>query len=685
MKKYILIILFIALCLPGLSLAQCDPPRDLEASVAGNDVHLIWSPPQESTMMSFKEIPRQGVSLSMDTSPRYREIFNPISNRGFLDLQFSYPCYFADGEAGVESDGNFIYSSKWQDTRFACYQLDGSLVDSFNINNVDQVRDMAFCETDGLMYGAQPMGDSGHLYVMDFNTRTLVDDIILDRPIRSLAYDPDLDVFYGNNWSSDVSVIDRQTGAITATIPLSGSYGEFYGFAYDNWSENGPYVWGFSQSGTMAEIVQMKLPGFTETGLTVDVSYLVSPDVAFAGGLFTQPDIVQGTVTLGGLIQNEVIFGLELADISPPPLPVLAGYNLFRNGTQINSALINDTAWTDTDLNPGSYSYAVTAVYEDAAGTFICESDPSEPATAIIQAPLVLGGNIFAGIYKLDVGEALAYSVSEGNVELAYDTEVDDFGYYYFLQCAPGDYYLFTRPSGNSSFTGTIIPTYYGDVYHWEDATVISLNSNLYNQDVHMIPIIPSGNGPGRISGNVFLENKNTEATPANGIQMLLLNSQDECKGLDYTDSQGYFVFDQLPTGTYKLVCEVTGKKMAAQIFYISNENLYDDGLSLIIADDEIVMGINETLPPEISYISELYPNPAQDYSSLEIGLAEDQLLSFSIISLTGNVISSYYHNVAKGSGKVAINTADLKPGIYIVKIMTGNKLILTRKLVISR
>jgi len=54
-----------------------------------------------------------------------------------------------------------------------------------------------------------------------------------------------------------------------------------------------------------------------------------------------------------------------------------SGYNLYRNGSKVNAALINGTAYTDTGLAPATtYSWTVTAV--DANGG---ESTASEPAT----------------------------------------------------------------------------------------------------------------------------------------------------------------------------------------------------------------------------------------------------------------------------------------------------------------
>lgn len=56
----------------------------------------------------------------------------------------------------------------------------------------------------------------------------------------------------------------------------------------------------------------------------------------------------------------------------------LDGYNVYRDGTKINAALVTDLTYEDMDLGIGSYEYYVTAVYSQG------ESGPSNTVTADI-------------------------------------------------------------------------------------------------------------------------------------------------------------------------------------------------------------------------------------------------------------------------------------------------------------
>ncbi len=682
MKKYILLLLFSAAIQTGFSQFNCDPPTNLTASVNIQDITLSWNAPLHSQFLVLREGPRNNESLLLDASPEYKEILNLNPSRDYMDVQFIFPCSDDDGQAGVESDGSYIYSAIWwSDSYFVKYEFDGSFVDTFSIAGVTEVRDMAFCEVDGYMYGANPTYSK--IYKMDFNSGTLVEIMNMPNNVRALAYNSDLDVFYSNNWSSDIIVIDRITGNVLDTIPLTGTYGDYYGFAYDNWSTGGPFIWGFSQSGSGVELVQLNLPDFSETGYVMDLSSLSITGSGYAGGLFTQPGIVEGTVTLGGLIQNDVIFGLELADISPPPPVIeLAGYNIYRDGSLQNTSLVIDTTFFDPNLSPGTYQYQVTAVYEDTLGAFVCESDSAGPASAIVEELLLLGGNVFAGTYKLDEGKAYSY-ISDGDiVTLQYTTEIDEYGYFFFYPCENRDYYVISKPSINSSYYNDYIPTYYGDVYHWENSPTIFLQANMYNADIYLIQITPSNTGSGYINGYVYFENKDVNSTPASDIQLLLLNNSNECISIDYSDDQGYFCFDQLENGTYKLLCEIIGKKMTPQVFIIDNNNPSIDGISFVINDDEIVMGIYDDLPENIRFLSDVFPNPANNYANIEITVTEEEIVKVTSYSIAGKVIDSYVQKLEKGLNRINISTKKLSKGIYFVNIEFENSFSITKKFI---
>ncbi|MCF8302127.1 MAG: T9SS type A sorting domain-containing protein [Bacteroidales bacterium] len=65
------------------------------------------------------------------------------------------------------------------------------------------------------------------------------------------------------------------------------------------------------------------------------------------------------------------------------PMAELQGYNVYRDDSQLNSQLIEDLFYDDTDVPPGTYTYGVTAVYDEG-------ESPAEEVEVTVQEPLLL-------------------------------------------------------------------------------------------------------------------------------------------------------------------------------------------------------------------------------------------------------------------------------------------------------
>jgi hypothetical protein len=293
------------------------------------------------------------------------EFDTPGNSRDTWDLQFAWPTYHNDGEAGVESDGMYIYTAKWNGDRFTKYGLDGTFVEDFTISGVSNVRDMAY---DGqYFYGGAA---STTVFVMDFENHALVSTFVAPVAVRAIAYNDDDDIFYANNWSDNITMFDASGNNLGSFSP-AGLTG-IYGMAYDNWSDGGPFLWVYDQFAN--DLTQFQLPAGTPTGFTVDVQSITG-STSSAGGLFTQPEIVSGTVTIGGNSQNEQVWGLELAPYSSGPASGvvpdgLVSFNVYRDADSIANVPYNGEGTDDTiryidnGLMPGTYLYDVSALYD---------------------------------------------------------------------------------------------------------------------------------------------------------------------------------------------------------------------------------------------------------------------------------------------------------------------------------
>ncbi|MDZ7742105.1 MAG: carboxypeptidase regulatory-like domain-containing protein [Bacteroidota bacterium] len=346
------------------------PPENLAGVSYDNAVHLIWEPPCAPWFDVLSTGPRMEMpNPNTEYSPVVREIQNNYpGSRDLWDTQFEFPCGDASGEAGVESDGNYIYTTKWNagNGTFFRYGLDGTFMGSFVVSGGPaDIRDLAY---DGEFFYGSNAGST--VWGMDFDDEVLVETISAPVSVRAIAYDEGFDGFWANNWSDAITLFDRDGVTLNSFMP--GSYISYYGFAYDEQLPGGPYLYGFSQSGSGAVIVELEIATGTETGVTYDAIGFSTTGTGLAGGLFIQDGIVPQKRTLGGIIQNETIFGLEFGDGGGVPTTCdvpdnVIGFNVYRDGAfqeYVEYFGEEQISWWQYDMQPACYDYEVTAVYD---------------------------------------------------------------------------------------------------------------------------------------------------------------------------------------------------------------------------------------------------------------------------------------------------------------------------------
>ncbi len=232
-----------------------------------------------------------------------------------FDYQFDFICGDASGEAGIETNGDYIYTSKWNGDGFFCYEMDGTFLGWFPVAGEAAVRDMAYDGT--YFYGAAA---NTALYEMDFvgQSGTLISTLTAAVATRACAYDAEFDGFWGNNWSDPITLYDR-TGGILNQFNC-GAYSSYYGFARLD-DAGSQWLYGFAQSGGASQSVIVQIDPYTgaETGVTFDAIIYSTTGTGIAGGLAAFDTWAPGWWTLLGIIQNEAIYGVEGGIAGPPP------------------------------------------------------------------------------------------------------------------------------------------------------------------------------------------------------------------------------------------------------------------------------------------------------------------------------------------------------------------------------
>lgn len=272
--------------------------------------------------------------------------FQNESSDALFDLQFDWPVGVGGGEAGIECDGNFIYTTKWDGAEFYRYELDGTFIGSFSCDGASGVRDLAWDGT--YFYGASA---NATVFQMDFVNEVLVSQFTAPTDVRAIAYNEDENVFYANNWDSDIIAFDL-AGANLGNFTVGPIGSSYYGFAYDNYSSSAPFLWGYAQTGnSLNELVQIQLPSGIETGLSFDVGSIAAVGDGIAGGLAITNSIVPGFYTLLGTSQNYDIWGLELCGSGPVWLTIDPNEGSLSGGQNQDMTLLFNTI----GLIPGFY------------------------------------------------------------------------------------------------------------------------------------------------------------------------------------------------------------------------------------------------------------------------------------------------------------------------------------------
>lgn len=290
-----------------------------------------------------------GVSAVMAQSESSNAPFNgvkPVGTKGWVS-QFSFPISTA-GSYGAESDGTYIYVTKWNGDSIWKYTTAGVLVSGFKITGVTALRDLAYDGT--YFYGGS---NASVIYKMDFSTATLVGTINIPAAAgtgvtaRNICYDPINDGLWVGAWGSNLALLNKSTGALMDTI-LSTVHGQtaMAGSAFDTVTAGGPYIWIITAASTAAEIHQINVA----TGLSTGVMHYTADDVnataqGIGGGLFIASNLVSGTVTLGGAIQNALAFGYDLASAK------LDSFDVALDNLNVpNAVLVNNTVQIKGDV-----------------------------------------------------------------------------------------------------------------------------------------------------------------------------------------------------------------------------------------------------------------------------------------------------------------------------------------------
>ena len=324
---------------------------------------LVTNGKRSVTPLQFTAEPRIGGSATGDASPMQTiTAGSPI--RALWDVLFSFNGNYA-AQPGVETDGQYIYTSSWQTgygSWFHKYAMDGTWIEDFDIAGATAIRDLAY---DGQYFYGGANGST--IYQMDFTNKVLIGTINTSvAGVRHIAYDSQDDAFWVGGWS-DIQEVNRSGATINSgSTGLSGMYGS----AYDPWTAGGPYLWIFDQGGNGIDIHQYSIANGALTGVMHDASTDIPGFVSgssLAGGLCISNTAVPGKIALIGDIQNDpcTIFAYDLGEATAPWITRTPASGTVAAGAS-QTVTVNFDA---TDLVDGTYTASITFASDPNVGT----------------------------------------------------------------------------------------------------------------------------------------------------------------------------------------------------------------------------------------------------------------------------------------------------------------------------
>ena len=465
-------------------------------------------------------------------------------------------------------------------------------------------------------------------------------------------------------------------------------------------------------------------------------SYTITPSVTDANPYFIpapQPTIptwyyVNGFSANGGCAISDSILinvGPTFASNAGNPLPETpceegdATVNIIASGGtapytyywQKSGSTDVDTTYEDSlTFYAGSISSFVTASGVDGIG---CPLTPTVTFTINPIASSILTGHVTTpppSSLNIDNGLVYVFKHQPGNAgfdTIGY-TPLNANGEYAFPGLYAGDYLIKVMPD-EVSFPLSV-PTYYGNAFQWDSSLVYTHGCS--QTDTANIQIVETSVaiGDASISGYILEDpivgmnrynnngNPNTPFAPGGplkGIDVKLgKNPGGGIQARTMSDSTGYYEFDSLPVGGYKIYVDIPNLPMdstrelivAAEDSSIQN-NYYVDSAKIYINPDTInSVGIYSSAKYYENKFS-IYPNPAKDIIYINYELEKESKVGFEIANVFGQVIKTEImrkHPEGKNIFIFNINQLNLSGGVYFISIINENKKYTQRIVVIE-
>ncbi len=284
-------------------------------------------------------------------------------------------------------------------------------------------------------------------------------------------------------------------------------------------------------------------------------------------------------------------------------------------------------------------------------------------------------------------GWVILYGLTPGGGLEAVDTaDIVNGGYYDFGEVGAGSYTLRAVLSEDDAGYTDYLPTYFGNVLTWDEATTVVLPANNWWSYNIILLDSETPEGPGVISGTIIEEPGFTsdeevddrDDTPIEFVSVLLFSEVGVPLAYDMSNANGEFSFPSLAWGTYQLIVEIPGLSQAEYWVTIGPDQPEVTDIVFVVTDELITTGVEEWL--EATQVL-VFPQPAGNQVEIRFELPEATDIQLQILDNTGKILFQKMSRFDSGQQNLELNTSEWPQGLYFYNLRAG-KQVLAGKLI---
>lgn len=353
--------------------------------------------------------------------------------------------------------------------------------------------------------------------------------------------------------------------------------------------------------------------------------------------------------------------------------------------------------FTYAPMAPGSYTVSVT----DANG---CPGNSTNVFVGTSSSvPTDLFGNISYSGGPVTQGNVyiLKYQPTYSGTDTVAVLPIQPNGDYFKSAVVYGQYLVKADP--DITLFPSTISTYNGGFFRWDSAAPFLHGCSQTDTNNIQVLELPLQTGTATVSGTLyedvgyghrFLGPGGTPPMPfvpggpIRGVDVKLgKNPGGGVQARTMSDTNGRFVFYNVPVGTYKIYVDIPNLPMdsthdvtiTAATDSVPNNDYWADSTQIYIQNTVGIASIKNN-----SLSLKVFPNPAKDKVFVQLEAEKEGMLLYELCDITGKKLLSNSQRASKGKNTIEINLNGLQPGVYLMNSTLNSARYVTRLVVME-